>query len=375
LSKRLDVGQNARREKLAVIRKPRNNSDSSVTVTLNGLSIQMLQREEHMSLTRRELIAGTAAVAAMPAFGVPEAQAAAPLAGKQNPGWYRYKVGSFEVTVVTDGAAINPLADNYIGNASKADINATLAANHLPPDKVTHAYTPIVVNTGSKLVVIDTGLGPTVYQQSKGALGQFHTNLATADIDRNAVDVVIISHFHADHINGLLGADNKLAFPNAELMVPEGEWAFWMDDSNAAKFPDPIKGQFANVKRVFGALGNKATQYVAGKELVPGITSMATPGHTPGHCSHVVASGSEQILIQADVTAGATALFLNHPEWKLIFDTDGPLAEQTRHKVYDMAIADKLLIQGYHFAFPARGYVDKSGSGYRLDPTAWNPTI
>jgi glyoxylase-like metal-dependent hydrolase (beta-lactamase superfamily II) len=252
---------------------------------------------------------------------------------------------------------------------------AALVANHLPPDKVTHAYTPVVVNTGSKLVVIDTGLGPGMYQQSKGAVGQFHTNLAAAGIDRNAVDVVIISHFHGDHINGLLGADSKLAFPNAEVMVPAGEWAFWMDDANAARFPDPIKGQFANVKRVFGALGNKSTQYEAGKELVPGITSMATPGHTPGHTSHIVASGSDKILIQADVTAGAATLFLNHPGWKLAFDTDGPLAEQTRRKVYDMAIADKMLIQGYHFPFPGRGYVEKSGSGYRLVPAAWSPTI
>jgi glyoxylase-like metal-dependent hydrolase (beta-lactamase superfamily II) len=332
--------------------------------------------EEHMSnLTRRNLLAGGAAVAALPAFAVPKARAAAPLADKQNPGWYRYKVGSFEVTVVTDGATTNPLSDSYVGNAPRSEVNATLVANYLPPDKVTHGYTPVVVNTGSKLVVIDTGLGLGAYQQSKGAVGQFQTNLAAAGIDRNAVDVVIISHLHGDHINGLLGADSKFAFPNAELMVPAGEWTFWMDDANAARFPEPIKGQFANVKRVFGALGNKATQYEAGKELVPGITSMATPGHTPGHSSHVVASGSEQVLVQADVTAGAVSLFLNHPDWKLAFDTDGPLAEQTRHKVYDRAIADKMLIQGFHFPFPGRGHVEKSGSGYRLVPAPWNPTI
>ena len=89
----------------------------------------------------------------------------------------------------------------------------------------------------------------------------------------------------------------------------------------------------------------------------------------------MVASGSEQVLMQVDVTAAVASLFLNHPEWKLIFDTDGPLAEQTRRKVYDMAIADKLLIQGYHFPFPGRGYLEKAGSGYRLVPAAWNPSI
>jgi glyoxylase-like metal-dependent hydrolase (beta-lactamase superfamily II) len=327
------------------------------------------------NLSRRMLLAGAAASAALPSLGGGKANAATPLSGKQNPGWYRYKVGSVEVTVVTDGAGSNPLSDGYINNAGKDEINATLAANHLPPDKVTHGYTPVVVNTGSKLVVIDTGVGLGAYAQSKGALGQFHTNLAAAEIDRNAVDAVIISHLHGDHINGLLGADNKFAFPNAELMVPETEWAFWVDDTNAGRFPEPIKGQFGNVKRVFGALDNKATKYVAGKELLPGITAMATPGHTPGHCSFVVASGPEQVLIQSDVTAGAVSLFLTHPEWKLAFDTDGPLAEQTRHKVYDMAIADKMLIQGFHFPFPGRGYVEKSGSGYRLVPAPWSPTI
>ena len=327
------------------------------------------------NLSRRMLLAGAAASAALPSLGGGKVNAAAPLSGKQNPGWYRYKVGSVEVTVVTDGAGSNPLSDGYINNAGKDEINATLAANHLPPDKVTHGYTPVVVNTGSKLVVIDTGVGLGAYAQSKGALGQFHTNLAAAAIDRNAVDAVIISHMHGDHINGLLGADNKFAFPNAELMVPETELAFWMDDTNAGRFPEPIKGQFGNVKRVFGALDNKATKYVAGKELLPGITAMATPGHTPGHCSFVVASGPEQVLIQSDVTAGAVSLFLTHPEWKLAFDTDGPLAEQTRHKVYDMAIADKMLIQGFHFPFPGRGYVEKSGSGYRLVPAPWSPTI
>src|SRR5258708_32582707 len=130
--------------------------------------------------TRRHLLVGAAAAAALPAFAVPRAQAAAPLAEKQNPGWYRYKVGSFEVTVVTDGSSTSPLADNYIGNASKSDINATLVANHLPPDKVTHPYSPVVVNTGPKLVVIDTGLGLGMYQPSKGAVRRFPTNLPEA---------------------------------------------------------------------------------------------------------------------------------------------------------------------------------------------------
>jgi len=327
--------------------------------------------------TRRSVMAGAAAAGAIaltPIVPSPT-QAAAPPVGKQAPGFYRYKVGSLEVTVVTDGMTSIPLPDTYVANAPKDAVNAAVAANYLPKDKATHAYTPIVVNTGSKLVVVDTGLGPNVYQQSKGAAGQFQTNLAAAGIDRNAVDTVIISHFHGDHINGLLGADNKLAYPNAEIMVPAPEWAFWMSDENMNRAPEAMKGNFTNARRVFGAFGNKVTQYEGGKELLPGITSMASPGHTPGHMSYVLASGSDRVLVQVDITAGMATLFMRNPDWQLVFDVDKPLAVQTRRKLYDMAAAEKMLVQGFHFPFPSIGHVEKDGNGYRLVTAPWNPTI
>ena len=331
-----------------------------------------------IELSRRKLFAGVAAVSAATAltpFASSPLRAAAPPVGKQNAGFYRYKVGSFEVTVVTDGAATNPLSDAYVSNQQKAAVNAALEADFLAKDKVTHAYTPVVINTGSKLVAIDTGLGLGVFAQSKGALGQYHTNLAAAGIDRNAVDVVIISHFHGDHINGLVGPENKPAFPNAEVMVPETEWAFWMDESNVTKLPEVARGQMANPKRVFGVLGNKVTKYQPGKELVPGITAIASPGHTPGHVSHVIASGNSKVLVQADITAGAASLFARNPDWQFVFDTDKAMAVATRKRLYDMAAAEKMIVQGYHFPFPAMAYVEKSGSGYRLVPVPWSPTI
>jgi glyoxylase-like metal-dependent hydrolase (beta-lactamase superfamily II) len=310
-----------------------------------------------------------------PLAGALPARAAAPPAGKQAPGFYRYKVGTIEVTVVTDGMNSNPLSDAYVVNAPKADVNAALEAGFMARDRVSHAYTPVVVNTGSKLVAIDTGLGLGLYQQSKGAVGQYHTNLAAAGIDRNAVDVVIISHFHGDHINGLIGPENKPAFPNAEIIVPETEWAFWSDESNVSKLPDIAKPQMGNVKRVFGLLGNKVTRHESGKELVPGITAIASPGHTPGHTSHVVASGNSKVLIQADITAGVASLFVHNPDWQFVFDTDRALAVQTRRKLYDMAVAEKMMVQGFHFPFPSLTHVEKSGDGYRLAPVPWNPTI
>jgi glyoxylase-like metal-dependent hydrolase (beta-lactamase superfamily II) len=328
-------------------------------------------------LTRRGILGGAVAASAATALTpILPVHAAAPLAGKQNPGWYRYKVGSIEVTVVTDGTGVTPLAPTYVANQQKDAVNAALTASYLEPDKATHAYTPIVVNTGSKLVVIDTGLGPALFEQSKGRVGQFQINLAAAGISRDAVDTVIISHFHGDHINGLLAADNKAAYPKAEVMVPTGEWKYWTDDANMSKAAGtPLEGNFKNVRRVFGALGNKVTQYDAGKELVPGVTAIASPGHTLGHVSHVLASGNSKVLVQADITAGMALLFVKNPGWHLMFDMDKPLAVQTRNKLYDMAATEKMLVQGFHFPFPSLGYVEKDGSGYRLVPVAWQPVI
>ena len=328
--------------------------------------------------TRRSLLTGMVAASAATALtplATSPASAVAPLAGKQNPGWYRYKVGSFEVTVVTDGRNNNPLPDTYAANAKKDEVNAALAANHYPVDRAVQSYTPVVINTGTKLVAIDTGLGLGLYNQSKGAVGQYHGNLAAAGVDAKQVDAVIISHFHGDHYNGLLDADGKLVFPNAEIMVPAVEWKFWMDEGNASRVPELLKGNFANVKRVFGAFGNKVTQYDGGKELVPGIASVSTPGHSPGHCSHLVSSGSDRVMVQADVTAGMPFLFVQNPEWQLQFDSDKPLAAQSRRKLYDMMVADKTLVQGFHFTFPGIAYIEKAGNGYRLVPAPWNPSI
>jgi glyoxylase-like metal-dependent hydrolase (beta-lactamase superfamily II) len=331
-----------------------------------------------VELSRRNIMTGAvaaSAVASLAPNALTTARAAAPLAGKQNPGWYRYKVGSFEITVVTDGLTNVALPDVYAANANKDEINAALETNRYQKDRAVQSYTPVVVNTGAKLVAIDTGLGLGMYSQSKGAVDQYHGNLVAAGIDPKQVDMVVISHFHGDHINGLLGPDNKLAFPNAEVMVPAAEWKYWTDESNVSRVPEFMRGIFGGVKRVFSALDNKVTQYEAGKELVPGITSVATPGHTPGHMSHLVVSGSDRVMVQADVTAGMAFLFVQNPGWQLRFDFDKPQAADSRRKLYDMMVSEKTLVQGFHFTFPGIAYIEKAGNGYRLVPAPWNPAI
>jgi len=326
-------------------------------------------------LTRRTALAGTAAVAAAAVTsGLRDAVAAAPPAGKQAPSVYRYKIGSFEVTAVSDGGRVVPLADNFVRNAKKDEVNTALEAAFLEKDKFPFVFTPLVVNTGKQLVVIDTGNGRGALQQSGGTAGQFHDNLAAAGIDPKTVDAVIISHFHGDHIGGLLDAGNKLAFPNAEVLVPAPEWAFWMDDGNMNRAPEAARGGFANARRVFDAFGRKATQYEAGKEVVPGITAVGTPGHTPGHMSHLVADGNASVMVQGDVS-NLPALFVRNPGWHAMFDMDPQMAEASRRKLYDQVVADRTLLQGYHFPFPAHGHLEKDGQGYRLVPAQWSTVL
>jgi glyoxylase-like metal-dependent hydrolase (beta-lactamase superfamily II) len=329
-------------------------------------------------LTRRKLFASVAAAGAASAltpFAGRSAQASAPLAGQQAPGWYRYKVGSTEITVATDGKSTFKLPDTFVTNVSKDKVNEALVAAHMEKDMMTIPYSPIAVNTGSKLVVIDTGTGEKNFETTKGTSGQFHRNLKASGIDRNNVDIVIISHFHGDHINGLLTADNQPAFKNAEILVPSVEWKYFMDDAEMGKqTSDRMKGVFSNARRVFDTLKRKVTPYEPGKEVAPGITSVATYGHTPGHNSHIVTSDGKTVYVQADVTNNP-ALFARNPGFHAFFDQIPDMAEATRRKVYDMLVADKLMVQGFHYPFPCVAYVEKAGTGYREIPVPWNPSI
>ncbi len=331
-----------------------------------------------MSSSRREFLGASAGLSAGlgALVAAPAAQAAAPQIGRQAPAFYRYKVGSIEITVVNDGVSRMPITDDFVGNASKADVNAALDAAFLEKDFYAGPYNPIIVNTGSKLALIDTGTGEAAFQSSKGLNGRFLLNLAAAGIDAKDIDTVIASHYHGDHINGLLKADNSIAFPNAEILVPSVEHAFWMNDGEMSRATKPrVVAGFKNVRRLMtGEILKMVRTYDWGKEVIPGVTAIATPGHTPGHSSHVISSGSKSLYVQADVTH-APFLFARHPEWHFMLDVDPVAAEATRRKVYDMLVAEKMLVQGFHYPFPAVGHVEKSGSGYREVLVNWNPTV
>ena len=249
-----------------------------------------------MELTRRHALAGAAALAAAPLLPQAPARAAAPVADKQAPSFYRYKVGDAQVTAISDGVNNFALPDTFVLNVKKDEVNAALEKNFMPKDKMSIQFAPLVINTGGKLVVVDTGNGAAAFASSKGNVGQFGANMVAAGFDPKAVDMVVISHFHGDHINGLLTAENTLAFPNAEVLVPAAEWKYFMDDGEMSRAPEGrMQTVFKNARRVFEAgLNKKATPYEWGKEVAPGLTAVETIGHTPGHTSYVLAVGLRQ---------------------------------------------------------------------------------
>lgn len=315
-------------------------------------------------LRRRDLFAGAAALTAATALSsasAPPALAQAP-AGNSS-GVFRHRLGDAEVIQLLEGIRLIKYPDNFIVNISKEQLGTIFEQAYMPGGIFRNPYCPVAVKIGGKTIVIDTGHGSGAIAQTNGEAGHHRANLAAAGIDAGAVDIVLISHFHPDHIGGLKNPDGTPAFPKAEILVPATEHAFFTNEANMEKASATNKGNFANVKKVFEGL--KVTQYEAGKEVVPGITAIASPGHTPGHTSFVVASGNKRVLIQGDI-ALAPDIFVKNPDLQIVFDNDKEIAVATRKKIYDMAVAEKLPVIGYHFPFGTVSYVEKAGNGYRL---------
>jgi glyoxylase-like metal-dependent hydrolase (beta-lactamase superfamily II) len=321
-------------------------------------------------LTRRTLLAGSALTAAATALPLGLATAAAPPAGKQVPGLYRFKIGSYELTAINDGVWHRDVDDKFVRNVPFAEVQKALDDARMPPNKLSTPFTALLVNTGAKLVLIDTGTGGQI-APTAGSMG---ANVNAAGIDPKAVDIILISHFHPDHINGIKSKENELVFPNAEINVPAPEWAHWMDDATMNAAPEAARGAFRNARRIFGDIAGNVKRFEPGKEVAPGVTSIAAYGHTPGHTVFAVASGNQSMLVLGDTT-NHPALFVRNPEWQAVFDVDADMAAQTRKKLLDRAAADRILVQGYHFPFPASGYIAKEGKGYEFVPVQWQPTL
>jgi len=325
-----------------------------------------------MSIIQRRTIlhAGSAIVAAA-AVGLSTVQptmAKAPPIGKQASGYYRLKVGAFEVTVISDGSLSFPPS---LWNASQPDVLAALTVDDRATNAIPFQLNTIVVNTGDKLVLIDTGTGGK-YQDSSGVL---LANLAAAGFRPEQIDTVVFTHLHPDHLWGATDkSGSKLLFPKADYVASETEIAFWSQAALPTQVPSGMRQMVEVTQQNLKTVAARTRAIKAGTEILPGIVSLGTPGHTPGHMSIHIGSNDEALLVAGDVVANATLSFRN-PAWGISFDVDQALAAITRVAFLDRCVADKTMVASYHLPFPAIGHVVQDGSAYRWLPAEWSWTV
>jgi glyoxylase-like metal-dependent hydrolase (beta-lactamase superfamily II) len=321
--------------------------------------------------SRRGFLFSAATVAA--AFGLDGTLAVAEARPHQHTpdparGYMRHKLGDAEVTALYDGVWEKAHDPAFFSNATIGETKRALTAAGFTSAFVTIPITTFVIKLNGKTVLCDTGGGDQVQAFNPTSVfvsGKTFANMKAAGIDPGQIETVLISHFHPDHIFGLLGKnDNAPAFPNAEIIVPAAEYKWWTDPSLTGRLPP---GRRPLAHRIQTVIPNwKNVLPVEGEdEVVPGIRFVSAPGHTPGHRAFHLASGTGQLMISND-TAYVPALVVANPGWHGQYDQDAALAESSRRKLLDRVIADKVMICGYHFPFPGAGTIAKDGSGYAL---------
>ena len=314
----------------------------------------------HVPFLRR-LLGAVAASAVL----LGSAHAAAPMIKTQAPGYYRVMVGDFEVTALSDGTVALPM-DKVLTNTTPTAVEAALARDFMktPVETSVNGY---LVNTGAKLVLIDTGaaglFGPT--------LGNLLANLKAAGYQPEQVDEVYITHMHADHVGGLMNGA-ALAFPNATVRADRRDADYWLSQANLDKAAAADKGFFQ------GAMASLNPYVAAGKfkpfdgakgdtELVTGVKAVATPGHTPGHSLYRIESQGQTLMLWGDLIHAA-ALQFNEPSVTIVFDVDSKAAVVQRQQAFADAASTGYLVGASHLAFPGLGHLRAQGKAY-----AWVP--
>jgi glyoxylase-like metal-dependent hydrolase (beta-lactamase superfamily II) len=325
-----------------------------------------------MSLSRGLIVTTLIAAVALAASGVmlpaTRAVAAAPMVWTQAPGFYRMRLGDFEVTVINDGT-ISLDADKLLAEPpAKTDAALKRAFEASPVETSSNTF---LINTGARLVLIDTGagalLGPT--------LGKFLVNLRAAGYRPEQIDDVFLTHMHPDHVGGLM-ASGALAFPNATIHASRRDSDYWLSQANLDHAPSDAKGYFQ------GAMASLGPYIAAGKyrpfdhdsELVPGVRAIATPGHTAGHTSYLVESRGQKLMLIGDLIHVAAVQF-NDPGVTIAFDSDAPAAAATRMKMFAELASDGDLIGANHLAFPALGRLHASGKSWQWVPVNYSTQL
>ncbi|MGG5808982.1 MBL fold metallo-hydrolase [Falsiroseomonas sp. CW058] len=313
-----------------------------------------------MMMDRRTILAAGAA-----AMAAPRVAAAQGSTQGGNPASHRIAVGGLEAFVVTDGqVARADVTQGVVANATAEQVRGALAAAGIQGTAMPNPFNITIVRTPRGLVALDAGRGAVGGQQAGGVVA----NMRAIGLDPAQVVLVAHTHFHGDHIGGLVDAAGAPVFPNAEIAVPEREWSFWTDAGEESRAAENRRPNFANVRNRFAPYQAKVTRFAPGTQVAPGITAVASPGHSPGHSSFLVADGSQQLLVIGDAIT-TPAFFMANPEWYPFFDMDPPMAVETRKRLLDRAATDRIPVVGYHFDMPATGRVERAGSGYRLVPS------
>lgn len=286
----------------------------------------------------------------------------------QVPGFYRMALGDFEVTALYDGYI--ELDTKLFKNATPQEIQKLLARSFVNKSSMQTAVNGYLINTGSNLVLIDTGaakcFGPT--------LGALADNLKASGYDAAQIDTVVITHLHPDHACGLIAADGKLEFPNAILRTAKAESDFWMSEAIAAKAPKDAQNFFKQARESVQPYitAGKFKPFNDNDTIVPGIVTIPTPGHTPGHTSYQVTSKDQTLLVMGDLIH-SYAMQFSKPNIAIAFDNDSTKAIQMRKKIFAEAAKKQTLVAGAHLPFPGIGQLHAYGAGYDWIPVQYAP--
>jgi glyoxylase-like metal-dependent hydrolase (beta-lactamase superfamily II) len=293
--------------------------------------------------------------------------AEAPQVKTQAPGYYRMMLGDFEVTVLFDGA-IDLKPTELLTNVKKEDVTKALT-QRFQKEPVPTSVNAFLVNTGSKLVLVDTGTGAL----GGPTLGGIVNNLKAAGYQPEQVDEIYITHMHFDHVGGLMSGD-KLTFPNAVVRADQHDADFWLSQANLDKAPEAMKGFFKGAQASLNpyVAAGKFKSFNGDTDLVPGVKAMSTYGHTAGHTVYAVESKGQKLVLWGDLMH-VPAVQFQHPEVTIQFDTDSKAAAKERKKAFADAAKQGYLVGVAHLPFPGLGHLRSEGKGYAYVPVDYTP--
>jgi glyoxylase-like metal-dependent hydrolase (beta-lactamase superfamily II) len=280
--------------------------------------------------------------------------------------FYRTKIGDIRAISLHDGFFTRDRDDKFVTNASLLDVDEAFSAIGQKQGLLTLTFTALAIETQDGLTLIDTGFG----DNGPPTTGQLQKNLKAAGYLPKDVNTILISHFHGDHINGLVSKSGEIMYPNAKILVPQPEWDFWMNDEIMENSPAGLKPNFELCRRIFSVLKNKVSMFNWDDEISPNVKAICATGHTPGQTAFEINSDGDKLIYIADVTNNPY-IFARHPLWKAAFDVNADDAIATRLKILGDASDKNTRLAFYHAPFPGIGYVSRANESFLFIPQIW----